>query len=135
MAFLRCTRVCFSMFVHATASSAVQSASLPHVDLDTPSPAGENHVEPEDPSDDPAVLEGDLSASRPNLPPTALTPVRCPLSLVQFCFRLELQGTVQALMSPIAAPAAVRTYGAVRESMAPKISDDPGPTAPRSFER
>ena len=92
------------MFVHATASSAVQSASLPHVDLDTPSPAGENHVEPEDPSDDPAVLEGDLSASRPNLPPTALTPVRCPLSLVQFCFRLELQGTVQALMSPIAAP-------------------------------
>ena len=72
VAFLSRVRVCFSTFDHAALSSAARSAARPvsplPSDSDVPSPEDRQALGREDPSDEPAAFEDDLTVSRPLLP-------------------------------------------------------------------
>ena len=119
--------VCFSMFVNAALSSALRAAggpaSHPNVSLNLPRPSEGADVQPDGRREDPPAYRGDLSVSRPagflSSPPPAVGP----LASVQIRFRSELQDSVQALLSPSAAPGPSALFGGVLKSMVPKIVD------------
>ena len=130
MASSLCMGVCFSMFVCAALSSAVLAASL--------------SAPPSTPRLELTVFGGGATCGGrgpvrrscrarrrpvrfpPRPPPSAVPPCRDTFSPIQIRCRLELQGAAQALVSPSAAPGAVRTYEAVLGSMVPKIADKLG---------
>ena len=64
-----------------------------------------------------------MAASRPALPPLSLPPALGTSILGQVRLRSELQDTNRGLMSPSAAPGAVRTYEAALKSIAPRFPD------------
>ena len=104
-------------------------APRPHSDLNLPQRRNEPAVEPEEQHDDLPAVEGDLSVSRPSLPPSSLPPAlssNSSPSSDQVRFRPELRATVQVLTSSCAAPDRIRPYEAVLEPRAPKIAEQLG---------
>ena len=79
------------MLVHAALTSAARPTARPRpvssspLDLDLPSPEDHRPSDREDPSEGAAAFEGDLSVSRPLLPPCLLRSAFGTLTLAQVC--------------------------------------------------
>ena len=91
VAFLSRECVWCAMLVHAALTSAARPTARPRpvssspLDLDLPSPEDHRPSDREDPSEGAAAFEGDLSVSRPLLPPCLLRSAFGTLTLAQVC--------------------------------------------------
>ena len=111
------------MFSRAAFSSAAHSASRASsastLDLRLFPPVG--RVNQDELSEGRAPSSAVLSAPHVPFPATPPHPAARPASATQVRFRHELQRAVQSMVSPSAAPKAVRTYEAALQEIFPRI--------------